>query len=78
MKKQVPQICFGLNDELDRSSLANVLQLLGRKDFAELLCQRLDSKEIMSTFDSITLLLHKHLSEDEYHEDFLQDRQKKL
>ena len=76
MNPDIPQICFGLSEKLDRTSFSNILQLLGRKEFADLLSARLSSEEINQAFDQITLILRNHLSEDEYHEDFLQNREK--
>ena len=67
------KICFGLSHELDRTSCASYLQLLGRKDFAELFAERLSSEEIEIVVDMIGSLLHKHLTKVEYHRLFLLD-----
>lgn len=67
-------ICFGLNQERDATSCALYLQLLGRKDFAELFAGRLSSPEIAALVDTITVLLRKHLSKEEYHKLFLQNQ----
>ncbi|THB75504.1 MAG: cytoplasmic protein [Desulfobulbaceae bacterium] len=66
-------ICFGLSEVLDRQSCALYLQLLGRKDFAELFAARLSSDEIEILVDTITSLLQKHLAKNEYHKHFLMD-----
>lgn len=71
MKIDPHQMCFGLNLELDRSSLTTFLQLAGRPDFAELLAGRLSSEEIQDVVHFFTGILKKNLSEDEYHRLFL-------
>ncbi len=73
MKLDSSKICFGLDEELDRTSLATFLQLSGDKKFAELFSSRLSSDEILRHVDSFTALLKRHLKEDEYHRLFLQD-----
>jgi len=67
------KICFGLDNDLDRTSLAIFLQLGGDKNFAELFSSRLSSDDIINYVDDFTRLLKKYLSEDEYHRIFLQD-----
>lgn len=67
------QICFGLNQDLDRQSLSCFLQLAGRKDFADTFASRLSSIEIERFVDEFTDLMRKHLSKTEYHRLFLQD-----
>lgn len=66
-------MCFGLTEELDKQSFACFLQLAGDKRFAETLAARAESQEILHFVDSFTVLLRKHLSENEYHSLFLQD-----
>lgn len=73
MKLDPSKICFGLTSELDTTSCAIYLQLLGRKDFAELLATRLSSEEIEMLTDMVAGLLRKHLSKQEYHKLFLLD-----
>ncbi len=65
------QMCFGLNQKLDRKSFNLFLQLMGRPDFAAILSSRLSSKEIQEMVDYFTGTLKANLSEDEYHELFL-------
>ena len=65
------QMCFGLSTELDRNSIACFLQLLGRRELAEQLAERLLSEEIDELVHYITGLLKTKLTEDEYHELFL-------
>lgn len=65
------QMCFGLNQELDRESFDLFLQLIGRPAFTRTLSTRLSSKEIQEIVDYFTGILKANLSEDEYHELFL-------
>ncbi len=73
MKPDATKICFGLDLELDRQSLAVFLQLAGDRKFTELFSSRLSSNEILKYVDDFTGLLKKHLKEEEYHNIFLQD-----
>lgn len=66
-------ICFGLGTDLDRSSCAAYLQLLGRPQMAETLAGRMSSQEIEQLVDLCSTLLRKHLSKQEYHDLFLRD-----
>lgn len=68
------QMCFGLNLELDRKSLNMFLQLLGRPDFTAALSARMSSQEIQKIVDYVTGILKEKLSENEYHELFLQEQ----
>lgn len=65
------QICFGLNRQLDESSLSCLLQLVGRPGFATLLAGRLTADEIVEVVDLFTRLMKAHLSKEEYHQLFL-------
>ncbi len=67
------QMCFGLNEKLDKQSFSCFLQLAGRPEFAEILANRLSSEEIEDFVSSFTALLRTHLSEDEYHDLFLHE-----
>lgn len=71
MQPDPAKICFGLTPELDRSSCALYLQLLGRKECAELLARRLSSEEIDELINIISTLMRNHLSKKEYHHLFL-------
>lgn len=75
MKPDPAKICFGLSEELDRSSLTHFLRLSGGKHFAEVFSSRLSSEEIHQLSDMFMVLIRKHLSEQEYHSLFLQDQQ---
>lgn len=67
------KMCFGLTEELDKESFSCYLQIAGRKEFADILAERVSSEEILTFVDSFTALLRKYLSENEYHSLFLQD-----
>jgi hypothetical protein len=67
-------ICFGLDHALDVRSLVTYLRLFGREQFAALLAARMTSEEIITLVDDLTGLMKRHLSEDEYHRYFLDDR----
>ena len=71
MKPDPSKICFGLSEDLDKKSMATFLQIVGQQMFSELLADRLSSEEIIKLADEITGLMHKHLSEKEYHTYFL-------
>jgi len=64
-------ICFGLNEKLDQQSFSTILQLAGRKEFSDMLAKRMSSEDIELFMNQFTGLLKKHLSENEYHSDFL-------
>jgi len=68
------QMCFGLNEELDRESIACFLQLLGRKELTETLAGRLSNGDIEALVHYLTGLLKKNMTEDEYHELFLLEK----
>ncbi len=67
------KICFGLSPELDKTSCSLYLQLLGRKEFAEVFADRMSSEEIETVVDMIGSLIHKHITKQEYHRLFLLD-----
>jgi len=73
MKPDPSTICFGMNTELDQSSCATYLKLLGRDEFAKTFAERLSSEEIEILVDMVTSLMQKHLSKQEYHKLFLLD-----
>lgn len=74
MKTDSSKICFGLTEELDQDSLVSFLALAGREKFAETFAKRLSSSEIIELTDHFMKLLRRHLSEQEYHELFLNDK----
>ncbi len=65
------QMCFGLNEDLDRTSISCFLQLLGREEFTRTLADRLSSDDIQEMVHFLTGILKKSMSEDEYHQLFL-------
>ncbi len=67
------QICFGLSRELDEQSLALFLRLFSREELLRELIPRLAEEEISGLVDKFTSILHRHLTEKEYHELFLGD-----
>lgn len=67
------QMCFGLNLELDRESIACFLQLMANPELTETLTSRLSSDDIQKIVHSFTGILKKNLTEDEYHQLFLQE-----
>lgn len=67
------RICFGFSEEHDRKSLSIFLQLAGRKEFTELLASKMTGEEIDSLVSDFSIVLRKHLTENEYHQEFLQD-----
>ena len=74
MKLAPYQMCFGLDQSLDRQSCSTFLQLLGSSDCAETLAARMSSEEITELVGSLTAVLKQHFSEDEYHTVFLMDK----
>ncbi|MCF8055613.1 MAG: hypothetical protein K9K37_03120 [Desulfocapsa sp.] len=71
MNRDPHQMCFGLNLDLDRESVASFLQLMGRPALVETLASRLSSEEIQELVHFLTGVLKNNMSEDEYHELFL-------
>lgn len=67
------RICFGISEKHDRKALSIFLQLAGRKEFTELLASKMTGAEIDSLVSDFSVVLRKHLTEDEYHHEFLQD-----
>lgn len=69
------QMCFGLDRELDIRSFACFLQLIGSSEFAETLAERIPSEEMDIFLSDFTGILKRHLSEEEYHHLFLQQKE---
>lgn len=67
------QMCFGLNLELDRESIACFLQLMANPALTKTLATRLSSDDIQEIVHTFTGILKNNLSEDEYHRLFLQE-----
>ncbi len=66
-------ICFGLNRATDERSLVLFLRLFCRDELLNALPPRLADEEISGLVDYLTGILHRHLTEKEYHELFLGD-----
>ena len=72
MKKLTPhEMCFGLNEELDRKSFNLFLNLIGQEQFAKQFSQRISVEDIDKFTHDFTVLLKKYLSESDYHSLFL-------
>lgn len=67
------QICFGLNREHNERSFSLFLQLIGNRELADVLAKRLSDEEIERFVADFTQLIRQHLTEDEYHQLFLQE-----
>lgn len=70
------KICFGLNRQLDESSLSCYLQLVGRAEMADLLASRVTPQEIEEIINLFSRLMKTHLSSTEYHRLFLRRQTK--
>jgi hypothetical protein len=64
-------IVFGFDRVTDERSLELFLQRFADNKVLTVLLPRLQDKEILATVDFLTAMLHKHLSEEEYHTVFL-------
>jgi hypothetical protein len=64
---------FGLDRETDEKSLMVYLQKFSDDALLAALVPRLSDAEIRDLFERISLLLKKHLQEDEYHRLFLKN-----
>jgi hypothetical protein len=64
---------FGLDRATDEATVQVYLQKLSDDELMARLLPRLDDAELEQLFDLASLLLRRHLSEDEYHALFLKD-----
>ena len=64
---------FGLNRVEDERSLVSFLNFFGNKRLTEVLVPRMTDDDIRETVSFLTKIMHKHLSEKEYHTLFLGD-----
>jgi hypothetical protein len=64
-------ISFGFDRSTDERSLALFLSCFADQKLLDTLVPRLEDNEILQVVDFITGLMHKHLSEKEYHRLFL-------
>lgn len=67
------EICFGLNRETDERSLSAFLRKFADPVFLGTLIPRLEDAEFIEVLDFLSRLMHKHISEEEYHRLFLAD-----
>ena len=72
-KTSTDTISFGFDRVTDEKSLALFLACFADRKLLDTLLPRLADEEIMEVVDFIGRLMHKHLSEEEYHELFLSD-----
>ena len=73
-KKQNTQahaIAFGFDRATDEKSFVMFLERFIDKKLLETLLPRLQDEDILATVDFLTGIMHKHLSEKEYHSFFL-------
>ena len=68
---QTHAIAFGFDRATDERSLVLFLERFVDEKLLETLLPRLHDEDIMATVDFLTGILHKHLSEKEYHALFL-------
>lgn len=82
MKKESPatippldtgNICFGLDRETDERSLIVFIERFAAPALLGTLIPRLDDAELTAILDFLSRLMHKHISEAEYHRLFLRD-----
>lgn len=70
---QAHAIVFGFDRATDEKSLRLFLECFTDKKLLDALLPRLHDDEINATVDFLTGIMHKHLSEKEYHSLFLAD-----
>jgi hypothetical protein len=68
---QAHAIAFGFDRATDERSLVLFLERFVDEKLLETLLPRLHDEDILATVDFLTGILHKHLSEKEYHALFL-------
>ncbi|MCJ7772261.1 MAG: cytoplasmic protein [Desulfobacterales bacterium] len=66
-------VAFGFNRETDENTIIYYLQKFSDDDLMNHIVKRLSDEELGKIFDLISGLLKKHLTEDEYHNQFLKD-----
>lgn len=64
---------FGMNRETDENTIVYYLQKFSDDHLMNIMKQRLTDQELADLFESISGLLNKHLSENEYHSLFLKE-----
>ena len=64
---------FGMDRETDENTVVYYLQKFSDDALMQTLKKRLDDSELESLFELMSSLLHKYLSEEEYHALFLKE-----
>lgn len=64
-------VAFGLNRETDEHTIIYYLQKFSDDALMHHIVKRLSNEELKEIFNLISKLLKTHLSEDEYHNQFL-------
>ena len=65
---------FGLDRETDENTLIYYLQKFSDDDLMATVRKRLSDRELSDLFEQLSSLLHRHLSEHEYHALFLKEQ----
>jgi len=68
---QAHGIVFGFDRATDEKSFVMFLERFADKKLLETMLPRLQDEDILATVDFLTGIMHKHLSEKEYHSLFL-------
>ena len=66
---------YGADRETDENTLIYYLQKFSDDKFMALITKRMTDAEMLELFDLINRLLKNHLTEAEYHKQFLKDGQ---
>lgn len=66
-------VAFGFNRETDENAIIYYLQKFSDDALMQHIVKRLSDGELKEIFDLISKLLKKHLTEDEYHSQFLKN-----
>jgi hypothetical protein len=66
-------VAFGFDRETDENTIIYYLQKFSDDIVMQNIVKRLSDDELKNIFDLISRLLKKHLTEDEYHSQFLKD-----
>lgn len=64
-------ICFGWNRQSDEQSLKKFIRQFSSDSLLDTLIPKLTESEISLLVDTMSQVMHRHLSEKEYHQLFL-------
>ena len=67
-------LAYGLNRKTDEDTVICYLQKFSDDKLINVMRQRLSDQELEDVFNLLAGLLHRHLSEDEYHGLFLKEQ----